>query len=648
MKYDVFISYRRSDGKDYARQVQLKLENYGYSVFLDVEELKDGVFDKRIIDAIRDSKVFIALLTPQYLCRASDPNDWVRKEIECAVDNDVHIVPINIDRLWVDFPEDCPSNVRQHLGQHQYSEIFTGSQFTTTMNDLNEHRLRPYIKLGDIVQPTVGATLCVRTDMDCRVAKYGEDVGLMLAGKFGKLRLKKGKHYLDFISTECPEDHYEVMYTVEDIDFDDFIEVKLRPLRDARIKALAEAEKARKEEEARIEKARLEEQQRREEEARKAEEARLEQERLAEQKRREEAARKAEAERLEAECLEKERLAEQMRLEQEAQRAEQRMREEEMRKAEAIRLEQERQAEQKRREEAARQAEAERLERERLAEQMRLDEETQRAERRRKAEEQRQAEIAYRAVQKNIQGPTCTVEAIKNVEQVSSHVPNKKWPKRIIEQLEKVVFDDDKTNNISDEPLWIKIASGVILCLLVLWFVLRSITTTGPYKVGDFYNENGVKGVVFQVWDDGCHGKIVSLDRTVLEWCTNGNVHVDVDANMYSSGRFNTNTVMKRKDSAEFPAFTWCRKKGKNWYLPAISELELLLDESVYDAVNGTLKRHLAIPLYGRYEAYWSSSEDYTRNSQFSWTMRMYREEEPKRDSSWKTNCYYVRAVAEF
>ncbi|MBQ1939358.1 MAG: toll/interleukin-1 receptor domain-containing protein, partial [Alistipes sp.] len=182
MKYDVFISYRREDGKEYARQIQLKLENYGYSVFLDVEELKDGVFDKRITDAIRSSKVFIALLTPKYLCRSHNPQDWVRKEIECAVYNDIHIVPVNIDRLWTDFPVDCPDNVRQHLGQHQYSEIFTGSQFTNTMNDLNEHRLRPYIKVSDIVQPTTGALLRVRADMDCRVVKYGEDVGLMFAG----------------------------------------------------------------------------------------------------------------------------------------------------------------------------------------------------------------------------------------------------------------------------------------------------------------------------------------------------------------------------------------------------------------------------------------------------------------------------------
>ena len=404
MKYDVFISYRRSDGKDYARQVQLKLENYGYSVFLDVEELKDGVFDKRIIDAIRDSKVFIALLTPQYLCRASDPNDWVRKEIECAVDNDVHIVPVNIDRLWVDFPEDCPSNVRKHLGQHQYSEIFTGSQFTTTMNDLNEHRLRPYIKLGDIVQPTVGAILRVRTDMDCRVAKYGEDVGLMLAGKFGKLRLKKGKHLLDFISTECPDDHYEVMYTVEDIDFDDFMEVKLRPLRDARMKALAEAEKVRKEEEAR-----------------KAEEARL-----AEQKRIEEEARK-----------EMERLAELQRKEEEARLAEQKRIEDEVRKAEELAREERKLIEaQKRKEEEAR-----------LAEQRRLAE-ARKKEEARKAEELREAE---------------------------------------------------------EQRLITMVAEGK--------------GRDGIYKVGDYYNVDGKEGVVFDIWDNGRHGKIVSVDEVVLKWC---------------------------------------------------------------------------------------------------------------------------------
>lgn len=51
-KYDIFISYRREDGAQYARIVQLLLEHEGFSVFLDYEELKDGQFGDKIENAI--------------------------------------------------------------------------------------------------------------------------------------------------------------------------------------------------------------------------------------------------------------------------------------------------------------------------------------------------------------------------------------------------------------------------------------------------------------------------------------------------------------------------------------------------------------------------------------------------------------------
>ncbi|MBP3547654.1 MAG: serine/threonine protein kinase, partial [Alistipes sp.] len=38
------------------------------------------------------------------------------------------------------------------------------------------------------------------------------------------------------------------------------------------------------------------------------------------------------------------------------------------------------------------------------------------------------------------------------------------------------------------------------------------------YNVGDYYNENGKEGIVFEVWDDGRHGKIVSLDEIKAPW----------------------------------------------------------------------------------------------------------------------------------
>lgn len=47
-KYDVFISYRREGGDKYARTIQQALEKR-YKVFLNLDELKDSVFDDRIM-----------------------------------------------------------------------------------------------------------------------------------------------------------------------------------------------------------------------------------------------------------------------------------------------------------------------------------------------------------------------------------------------------------------------------------------------------------------------------------------------------------------------------------------------------------------------------------------------------------------------
>ena len=48
IKYDIFISYRREGGLDYARPLKLELEKHGYNVFLDFDELKDGCFNEKI------------------------------------------------------------------------------------------------------------------------------------------------------------------------------------------------------------------------------------------------------------------------------------------------------------------------------------------------------------------------------------------------------------------------------------------------------------------------------------------------------------------------------------------------------------------------------------------------------------------------
>lgn len=40
----------------------------------------------------------------------------------------------------------------------------------------------------------------------------------------------------------------------------------------------------------------------------------------------------------------------------------------------------------------------------------------------------------------------------------------------------------------------------------------------GIYQIGDYYNNDGKEGIVFQISDDGHHGKIVSLSHPEKSW----------------------------------------------------------------------------------------------------------------------------------
>ena len=106
MRYDIFISYRREGGADKARTLKERLEAKKFRVFLDFDELKDGVFDRRIMDAIESAPIFIFLLTPHALDRCTDTNDWVRKEIEYAIEKERHIIPVNPNLSFEGFPNE--------------------------------------------------------------------------------------------------------------------------------------------------------------------------------------------------------------------------------------------------------------------------------------------------------------------------------------------------------------------------------------------------------------------------------------------------------------------------------------------------------------------------------------------------------------
>ena len=104
-------------------------------------------------------------------------------------------------------------------------------------------------------------------------------------------------------------------------------------------------------------------------------------------------------------------------------------------------------------------------------------------------------------------------------------------------------------------------------------------------KVGDYYNQGLVKGIVFSVDETGQHGMVVSLDEKNLQWSTLGTSVIT--GAVYVSLDYGLDNVLGIKDlydnwAETFPAVAWCSSKNpgslNTWYLPAANELRTLLD----------------------------------------------------------------------
>jgi hypothetical protein len=89
----VFISYRRVDVYT-ALAVYENLKNQGYDVFFDYRSIAAGDFEQIINSNIRARAHFILVLTPTALNRINEPGDWLRREIELAIDEKRNIVPL--------------------------------------------------------------------------------------------------------------------------------------------------------------------------------------------------------------------------------------------------------------------------------------------------------------------------------------------------------------------------------------------------------------------------------------------------------------------------------------------------------------------------------------------------------------------------
>ena len=105
----IFISYRREGGEIMAQLLYDKLIARGYTVFYDVESLKSGRFDSKLLEEIEKAEDFLLILPPGGLDRCVSEEDWVRQEIRSAIEHKKNIVPIMLRGF--SFPTNLPEDI---------------------------------------------------------------------------------------------------------------------------------------------------------------------------------------------------------------------------------------------------------------------------------------------------------------------------------------------------------------------------------------------------------------------------------------------------------------------------------------------------------------------------------------------------------
>lgn len=94
----VFISYRRKN-LPWALFVYQNLTMHGYDVFFDYQSIDSGNFESVILDNIRARAHFIVILTPSALDNCHKQGDWLRREIETAIEAKRNIIPIMVENF---------------------------------------------------------------------------------------------------------------------------------------------------------------------------------------------------------------------------------------------------------------------------------------------------------------------------------------------------------------------------------------------------------------------------------------------------------------------------------------------------------------------------------------------------------------------
>lgn len=157
----IFISYRRSDAASEAGRIYDYLESHlgKEALFKDVDAIDAGDdFRKRLNEAVGRCQILLAIIGTNWLQvtdeagkrRLDNPADWVRLEIETALNRNVRVIPLLLDGVQMPAERDLPKTL-QPLAYRNAARVRNDPDFRHDMDRI----LGVIQRQLDEVSPTV-------------------------------------------------------------------------------------------------------------------------------------------------------------------------------------------------------------------------------------------------------------------------------------------------------------------------------------------------------------------------------------------------------------------------------------------------------------------------------------------------------------
>lgn len=117
----IFISYRREDSAAITGRIYDRLtQEFGReTIFKDVDSIPLGVnFRKHLDSIISECAVALVVIGDRWLVRLDDPRDFVRIEIESALQRNIPVIPLLVQSATLPPEESLPETLRELSDRH--------------------------------------------------------------------------------------------------------------------------------------------------------------------------------------------------------------------------------------------------------------------------------------------------------------------------------------------------------------------------------------------------------------------------------------------------------------------------------------------------------------------------------------------------